>query len=141
VIDVDRYKYVWASHQSIRCGKWVIHIPYGLTSDGASGVPDRVPAAFWSHDRLYLSPWADYKGKRTRVKKRRADMIFSALGRKAGNLIVWLEGLVLATGINRMVWCRYRKREESMLILLRTVPRAMCWEFPTQFTCDACWLG
>jgi hypothetical protein len=97
--------------------------------------------AWWPHDRLYLSPWAVYDGKRVRVSKRQADMIYAAQGRRAGLLAVWAEGLVLATGINARVWRQYRARDEAQLIAAHIVPRQACWHFPTQMLSDAVWRG
>jgi len=141
VVNVSRYKYVYASHQAIRIGDYVINIPYGMLSDGSSCVPDRVPAAWWAHDRLYLSPWAMYKNVRVRISKRKSDMIYARIGLKHANPIVFLEGCILATGINRRVWKRYRKRDEEKLLQLHTVPKATQWHFPTQFTREATWIG
>lgn len=141
VVDVEQYKYVWGSNQKIRCGDWVIEIFYGMLSDGSSCVPDRVPSAWWAHDRLYLSPWGYYKGVRKRVSKRQADMIYAKLGLNRVNPWVFIEGLLLATGINRRVWKNYRKQDEAKLIEAHTVPRPLCWQFPTQYTRDAVWIG
>ena len=141
IIDVSKYKYVWGNHQAIRCGDWLIEIPYGLLSDGSSCVPDRVPEAWWAHDRLYLSPWAYYKGIRKRVSKRKADLIYARIGLKRANPIVALEGLMLSTGINRAVWNKYRAQDEALLIEAHTVPRPLCWNFRTQYTRDARWIG
>jgi len=141
IVDVEHYKYVWGSHQAIRHGDWVVHVPYGLMSDGASWVPDRVHAAFWVHDRLYLSPWADYKNVRKRVKKRQADLLYSMIALSRISPLAVLHGLILATGVNRSVWRKYRAQDEAALIESHTVPRPLCWDFRTQYTRDAVWLG
>jgi len=141
VVDVEHYKYVWGSHQAIRHDNWVVHVPYGLMSDGASCVPDRLPRAFWAHDRLYLSPWADYKNVRKRLSKSQCDMLYARIGLAHANPIVFAEGLILATGINRSVWRKYRAQDEAALMESHTVPRPLCWDFRTQYTRDAVWLG
>ena len=139
VVDVKRYPYVWSGPRAIRVGNWLIHMPRGLLSDGASGVPDRLPAAYFAHDRLYLSPWAYYKGVRKRLHKRQCDMIYAQIGASRRVWIVAFEGIALACGLGRKVWRKYRKQSEDMLIETHTVPRAMCWDFISDRTADAVW--
>ena len=141
IVDCTHYRYVWTEPRQIRAGQWLIDMPRGMMSDGASGVPDRCPLAWWPHDRLYLSPWAVRGGRRVLVGKRQADMIYAMQGLRAGLPIVWLEGVALATGINFPVWRAYRRRDEAELIASHIVPRAARWQFPTQMLADAVWVG
>ena len=141
IIDTRRYKYVRASHQAIRFKNYVIDIPYGMLSDGSSCVPDRVPPAWWAHDRLYLSPWALYKNVRKRLSKVTCDLIYARIGLAHANPIVFFEGLSLATGFNNSVWRKYREQDESALLESHIVPRPTCWDFRTQYTRDAVWIG
>ena len=141
VVDLGRYKYVWTGARSIRIGNIVVDMPYGLLSDGASGVPDRLPFAFWVHDRLYLSPYATISGVRTRLTRRQCDLIYAKIGLQHRVFIVALEGIALALGLGRRAWKRYRKQDESKLIESHIVPRSMCWDFPTQYVAEAVWVG
>ena len=141
VVNVAKYKYVWRTHGGIRVGDWLIPIPYGFMSDGDSCVPDRQPLAYFGHDRLYASPWAIFKGVVKELTKRQCDWMYSKIGIRKFNLIVFLRGLFLATGINNRVWKLYRERDQAALIESKIVPKAMCWDFPTQYTRDAVWVG
>jgi hypothetical protein len=141
IVDCRRYPYVWGGPPAIRCGKYLIHIALGLLSDGASCVPDRNNEAWFAHDRLYLSPWAEVDGKRVRLPKWKCDMVYARLGARAWQPVVALEGLFLATGINRRVWNRYREQDEATLLAEHTVPHPHAWVFETQYTRDAVWVG
>jgi hypothetical protein len=141
IIDTKRYKYVRASKQSIRCGDWVVAIMYALMSDGTSCVPDRLPPAWWAHDRLYVSPWAYYKGVRKRLSRVRCDLIYAKIGLQYKNPIVIAEGWALACGLGRRAWKKHRSIDEVENIALHLVPKPMCWDFPTQFLREAEWVG
>jgi len=141
VVDINKYKYVWRNHGGIRVGNWVIPVPYGMMSDGDSGVPDRQPEGFFGHDRLYASPFAYFKGIHKELSKRMCDWIYSRIGLNRFNIIVFLRGLFLATGINNKVWKNYRKQDPAKLLKSKIVPKALCWEFPTQYIRDAFWIG
>jgi len=144
VVDVDKYKYVWRVHGGIRCGDWLIAAPYGLLSDGATGVPDRCPEAFFGHDKLVLSPYAYYKNVRKKLSRKQCGKMYARIGLRRGLVAVWLEGMALAyLGLDKPVWNKYRAREAAGedLIATHTVPHAACWSFPTQYTRDAIWTG
>lgn len=141
LIDCSTYKYVWRNHGGIAVGNWLVPMVYGMMSDGASGVPDRVHDAFWAHDRLYLSPWAYYKGVHKRVTRVQADLIYAQIAARRLNIIAVLHGLSLAAGVGRLAWSNYRKQDEAALIESHVVPHAHCWDFRTQYTRDAVWIG
>ena len=141
VVDLSKYKYVWRNHGGIRCGNYLIDMVYGLMSDGASIVPDRVAESYWAHDRLYLMPHVWYKGVQKTLSKRQCDYMYAKLGLKHRSYIVFFEGLFLSTGINRKVWDEYRAQDSADLIVSHTVPHALFWEFPSQFVEDAVWIG
>lgn len=141
VVDLDKYKYVWRNHGGIRCGNWLIPIPYGFMSDGASGVPDRLPEGYFAHDRMYASPFAYYKGVHKQLSKRKCDLLYARIGLNKLNIVVALRGLLLSTGINRVVWNNYRKQNHLELLESKIVPKALQWNFPSQFLDDAVWVG
>jgi len=141
VVDCDVYKYVWGSHENIICGNYTIIMVYGLLSDGATGVPDRVFDAFFGHDRLYLDPRTWYKNVAKNLRKRQCDKIYARLGWQGGSFAVWLEGMAMLTNFNWMIWRNYRKQDSAKLIEEHMVPKALCWEFPTEWIGDAVWVG
>jgi len=141
VVDCKRYKYVWGGEKAIRVGDWLVYIPHGLLSDGASCVPDRLPEAFFAHDRLYLSPWAYYRGVRKRLTRRQCDMMYLRIGLRRRVWLVVLEGAGLVFGAGRKAWNDYRSQNEDTLIESHTVPRAACWQLISNRTTDAEWIG
>jgi hypothetical protein len=141
VVDVHRFKYVYGSHQAIRCGDWLIQPVYGEMSDGSSCVPDRLPSAWWAHDHLYVSPFAYYGGVRKELSRRQCDMIYARLGLRYRNPLVFTEGLALACGLGRRAWKKHRSRPQAANIIAHTVPKAACWNFRTSLLADAVWVG
>ena len=141
IIDLSQFKYVYASHLAIRCGKWLIHPAYGELSDGSSVVPDRCPAAWWAHDHLYISPFALYKGVRKELSRRQCDMIYARLGLKYRNPLVFLEGLAMACGASRHAWKQHRDRDPAEDVAMHLVPKPLCWLFVTHDIADAAWIG
>ena len=141
VVDVDRFKYIWRNHGGIAVGNWRVPMVFGMLSDGSSGVPDRVHDAFWAHDRLYLSPYAYYKGVHRRVSRIRADLIYAQIAASRFNVIGILHGAGLICGAGRKAWRNYRRQDSTKLIQSRVLPKPHCWQFPTQHTRDAVWIG
>ena len=141
VVDLSKYKYVWRNHGGIRCGDWLIQIPYGFMSDGASGVPDLLPDAYFVHDRLYASPWGYYRSVHKEMSKRQCDLMYAKIGLRRLNFRIVFRGLLLSTGINGFIWQDYRKQDPDKLLESKIVPKALCWNFPTQYIADAVWDG
>ena len=141
IIDLSQFKYVYASHLAIRCGHYLIHPAYGELSDGSSCVPDRVPAAWWSHDHVFVSPYALYKGVRKRLTRVQCDMIYARIGLQYRNLIVFAEGLAMAAGASRRAWNRHRAMDVDENIAMHLVPKPLCWRFVTHDLRDAVWIG
>jgi len=141
VVDLKRFKYVYASHLAIDCGDWRIYPVYGEMSDGSSCVPDRVPDAWWAHDHLYTYPYAFYRGVRKRLSRRQCDMIYARLGLKYRSPAVFFEGLVLACGAGRRAWNRHRAKDPLANVEEHTVPHAQAWMFLTHCLDEAVWIG
>ena len=141
IIDTRKFKYVYASHLAIRCGNWLIHPAYGEISDGSTVVPDRVPAAWWAHDHLYVSPFALHKGTRKRLTRIQCDMIYARLGWQYRNMLVFAEGLALAAGASRHAWNKNRKADQAENVAMHLVPKPLAWRFLTHDLADAVWIG
>jgi len=141
IVDVEHYKYVWDTHEDITVGNLRIPMIYGFLSDGATLVYDWNPEGFFAHDMLYARPKAFYKNVLKDLKKWKCDLIYSRIGLKHKNPIVIGRGLFLATGVNKIIWNKYRAMDQEKLIGGKIVPHAQCWEFRSNETRDAVWLG
>ena len=170
-IDTHRFKYVW-NYENVHVPVTIrhpetgglivvsIHIPYGMLSDGASGVRDLDITAFFPHDRLYISPWVTTQcGNRIRLNKKDCDLVYCQLLAISGHefaawfrfrgLYGWRIGrwtFPLSARMSQHTWDDYRMKEEAegedWWIKDHTVPHALSeWEFPTMFSKDAVFIG
>ena len=143
-------RYVWQGG-SVDTRMGSCKIPRGFLSDGASRVMDLCPAAFFSHDRLYLVPELECTGHHgamyvRRLNKYQSDIFYG--------LVLWRHGFK-AFAIERPLgligfgflgpWRDYRKQERDAgrqvwaaeITQRRVVPKADCWDFPSNRTVDA----
>lgn len=134
------YKYVNRAANTITSGKISARIPRGFLSDGSSGpAADRCAAAWWLHDRLYLSPYAMTKGRRVRVTRRKADKAYARLLFRSWHP---LDALVSYLGLRaggRHAWKAYREQEEEVgnLLACHCLPHGYLWDLPSDRLTDA----
>ena len=128
-----------------------IRLIRGMLSDGATGVSDLCPEAFFSHDLSFLYP-VTLEGKR--LTKQQVDYGYYYVLKNNGHAlrgIIRYVGLQYFPGtsyISSRIWSKYRLIEEAMasnyqewLSQEHFVPRKACFQFPSIYTKDAVWIG
>lgn len=147
VVDLNQWPYVCPKSTFVETFKGPLSLPRAFLSDGASGflVRDLEIDGFFSHDRLYVSPFIGIK----RVNKVQADLIYAHILLKHWRV---LEGvfrpIILVTWPGSWsTWRKYRLKDEqdpqwwcrSLSKGGRFVDHRDNWVFPTYETQHAFW--
>jgi len=153
LVDISKYRYVWPyAGNIVLTSMGEVHIPRGMLADGATGVPDRCPVAWFAHDRLYVRPVVTLPllGVERRLTKREVDSIYRELLSRNGHAILGLireaglQWFPVTSHISRSMWERARAAEAADpegWVLAHQVPASRNWHFPSIYTRDAVWIG
>ena len=155
IVRVKKFPWVCREDWQIRTPIGIVYVCRGFLSDGASGVPDLCPEAFFAHDRLYLLPEIHPTTGATTIRLTRwqCDQLYGWILRHPTMLPVWspyryLSSFWRPVGLQclpaaRKAWNKYRRLERMdrhWWAQERVVSKERNWIFPTYRTADAVWL-
>jgi len=132
---IHKFPYVCPFSWRIQTPFGRVYIPKGWLSDGATGVPDVCPPAFFTHDRLYAWPFINGR----RIGKAKCDLIYGILLFKHWRPFRAFERPVGLTLFGWSAWnkCREREKADEHWWHEQIVDHAAEWDFPSFYSRDA----